>query len=1055
VQIVMRMGDEEREVVVDRRAPDAVVGDLLAALGVDADGIDVDGRFVDRGEGLADAPIPDGALVTPAAMHGPVGRTRPNAPAWLTVVAGAGSGDRLPLRQGTLVLGRAADCDLRLDSPTVSERHALLHVDATVQVEDANSSNGTWVDGHPVGRPVIVEVGDTIRVGAVVLRLDGPDLDDMPTGIDRHLLPGNIPFNRPPRPALPPAVPTLAAPPKASDDKRGQPLRIAAMLAPLAMAGALIAITGNIRFALFALLSPVMVLGNWISTRRHAKKENTAASAAHRAAVAQFATDLAATQRAERHRREAVATDLGEVLRRVLWPTVRLWERRLHHDDALRLRIGSADVAWDPPVRLPDGEPAPEVTDLLTTRGRLPTAPVEVELGPGHVVGIVGDRAAGLALARSLLVQATVLHGPADLRLGVFAQPTAASDWQWTAWLPHTHDPSGRIRLLSADHEVSEQILGGILDGWRATTDQRPGTGGLAVAGQAQTVGGPVSLWVVDDLELLTGRRAPARDLLAGAGPPTCGIVLAPTEDRLPSSCTVVIDARSDMGDARVHWPARAERCDDVLLAGLDAPRARQAARALAHFEDPELQVSGGTVPTLVRLLPLLGMEEVTADDVARAWTQDLPDPGPNGPIGVGEDGPVHLNLVTDGPHGLVGGTTGSGKSEMLRSLVAGMAARVDPEHLVFVLVDYKGGSAFDECARLPHTVGMVTDLDEHLGERALTSLEAELHHRERLLRDAGVADLPEYLRAGAPLGPLPRMVVVIDEFATMASELPDFLDALVGIAQRGRSLGVHMILATQRPKGAVNANIKANTNLRIALRVQDAADSTDIIDRADAAELDRATPGRAWIRRGHGDLTLVQTALSTAPAGRTPGEAVALGDLRFAPTSAPPPPPSGGDDGPTDLGLLVEACRAAFDRSGMAPPRRPWLPMLDDDLPLDEVLAAWAGVRRTRDDGRDDGGRAPGGGRGAVRHGRRSGGAGTAAVRVAARRRSPRGLRDGRVGHDDRAAGGRTGACGDPHTRCCHVYGLDFGGGGLAALADLPHCGASCRPPTGRASSG
>src|SRR3712207_1391338 len=124
-------------------------------------------------------------------------------------------------------------------------------------------------------------------------------------------------------------------------------------------------------------------------------------------------------------------------------------------------------------------------------------------------------------------------------------------------------------------------------------------------------------------------------------------------------------------------------------------------------------------------------------------------------------------------------------------SMIAGMAVNADPHHLVFILVDYKGGSAFDECARLPHTVGIVTDLDEHLGERALRSLHAELRYRERLLREAGASDLSEYLRAGSSLGPLPRLVVVVDEFATLATELPDFIGALVGVAQRGRSLGV------------------------------------------------------------------------------------------------------------------------------------------------------------------------------------------------------------------------------------------------------------------------
>ena len=179
------------------------------------------------------------------------------------------------------------------------------------------------------------------------------------------------------------------------------------------------------------------------------------------------------------------------------------------------------------------------------------------------------------------------------------------------------------------------------------------------------------------------------------------------------------------------------------------------------------------------------------------------------------------IDFVADGPHGLVGGTTGSGKSELLRTLVAGLAASVDPDHLTFVLIDFKGGSAFDECARLPHTVGMVTDLDEHLAERALRCLEAELRHRERALREPGAVDLPDYLRKGLP-EPLPRLLVIIDEFATLKAELPDFVDALVGVAQRGRSLGVHLVLATQRPPGAVSDNIRANTNLRIALRVQE-----------------------------------------------------------------------------------------------------------------------------------------------------------------------------------------------------------------------------------------
>ena len=328
------------------------------------------------------------------------------------------------------------------------------------------------------------------------------------------------------------------------------------------------------------------------------------------------------------------------------------------------------------------------------------------------------------------------------------------------------------------------------------------------------------------------------------------------------------------------------------------------------------------------------------------------------------------IDFVADGPHGLVGGTTGAGKSELLRTLVAGLAASVDPDHLTFVLVDFKGGSAFDECARLPHTVGMVTDLDQHLAERALRCLEAELRHRERVLRDAGAVDLPDYLRKGLP-EPLPRLLVIIDEFATLKAELPEFIDALVGVAQRGRSLGVHLLLATQRPQGAISDNIRANTNLRIALRVQEPTDSTDVIDVPDAAGIPRTAPGRAYVRLGPGEVVAIQTALSTGSRQEAALAPVDVAPFVYGPAPRPassPPPPGlgapppggladadGGMEGDTDLSVLVAAIRDAFARTGRPQPRRPWPDPLPGDVDLDQLIdrvledaryAAPAGVR-------------------------------------------------------------------------------------------------------------
>ena len=306
-----------------------------------------------------------------------------------------------------------------------------------------------------------------------------------------------------------------------------------------------------------------------------------------------------------------------------------------------------------------------------------------------------------------------------------------------------------------------------------------------------------------------------------------------------------------------------------------------------------------------------------------------------------------------DGPHGLVAGTTGSGKSELLQTLIASLAVGNRPDEINFVLVDYKGGAAFKDCNHLPHTVGMVTDLDGHLTTRALESLGAELRRREHQLAAAGRQGHRGLPRPDGARGrtPMPRLLIVIDEFAALVAELPDFVTGLVDIARRGRSLGVHLILATQRPAGVVSAEIKSNTNLRIALRVTDAGDSADVIESPDAAQIAKSTPAalrpaRALLadpvpelaRRRPSGRCRRGSSGSRRSTGRPPhlvGRVV--GGLADEETTSASPP---------TWSALVAAINEANDELGLPLPRKPWLPALPEMIGVDN-LGGRAALRR------------------------------------------------------------------------------------------------------------
>ena len=339
----------------------------------------------------------------------------------------------------------------------------------------------------------------------------------------------------------------------------------------------------------------------------------------------------------------------------------------------------------------------------------------------------------------------------------------------------------------------------------------------------------------------------------------------------------------------------------------------------------------------------LADQTQLSATAVGRQWARNS-----NGclapvPLGESSSGPMLLDLERDGPHLLVAGTTGSGKSELLRTLVVSLALHHPPELLSFLFVDFKGGSGLGSLSALPHATGLITDISGSGMERVLTSLRAEVRYRERLFSRSGVPDLRHYASdESQALVPIPHLVIVIDEFRILVDEVPDAMAELMRIAALGRSLGMHLIMATQRPQGAISADIRANITTSICLRVQSAFESQDVIGVPAAASLPVALPGRAYLRSGSDPTLQFQTAVLRKPPVEDAGKVrvrnarSALSDSPKAPSVAVGPEA----DLAHDVVRLILEVHAA---SGAPLPRAPVAPELPRVLEPDDVEAALA----------------------------------------------------------------------------------------------------------------
>ncbi|MGW2019586.1 type VII secretion protein EccCa [Streptomyces sp. NPDC001927] len=746
-----------------------------------------------------------------------------------------------------------------------------------------------------------------------------------------------------------------------------------------------------------------------------------------------------------------------------LWSVVaegsRVWERRVGDSDFAQVRIGLGAQQLATPLAAPDTAPVDELEPLcagamqqfLAVHGSLDGLPMAVSMRAFYHVTVSGEPEAAQAAARALVSQLVTLHSPDDLMLAVVAARPAQERWDWTKWLPHTQVPgqvdgAGTRRLFGDDLGELESLVRSRLDGRpRFGRDSQP------VLDQPHVV------------VVLDGGMVPPDSLFAapeGLQGVTIVEVVQGELDEPRGGLSVIVRP------GRLRLESGGGFAYEGVPDGISLPAAEALARQLAP-----LRMGGGDndEPLLANLdfTDLLNLGDAASVDVARTWRPRSVAERLRVPIGVGEDGgPIMLDLKEAaqegmGPHGLCVGATGSGKSELLRTLVLGLAVTHSSETLNFVLADFKGGATFAGMSQMPHVAAVITNLSDDLTlvDRMGDAIRGELQRRQELLRSAGnYANIHDYEKAraaGAPLEPLASLVLVIDEFSELLTAKPDFIDMFIQIGRIGRSLGVHLLLASQRLEEGKLRGLDTYLSYRIGLRTFSAAESRTAIGVPDAYHLP-SVPGSGYLKFGTDEMTRFKAAYVSGTY-RTGGPRLEAGQLPierrpavFTATPVPvvyaAPDPAylaarreEEDDALADTVLDVIVRR--LEGQGV-PAHQVWLPPLDQAPSLDQLLPGLAPTAHR--------------GLTATEYTRPGG------LTV------PLGLIDkpfeqrrevlyrdfsGAAGHMMVVGGPQSGkstlmrtlisSFALTHTPAeVQFYALDFGGGGLASLAELPHVG-------------
>lgn len=785
---------------------------------------------------------------------------------------------------GSFSIGRGEDCDIAFNSDVLSKYHAEIRSSGgNLEITDLNSVNGVFVNGERVRGSKVLGVGDLVYIWGlkiivgmrfVAINSGNPHVrvsqkaftvfesqsasvmpaDDRP---QKKSL-----FNRNPRykTVLKPSKIEIEAPPMSLNSSN---IPLILRMGGSAVMGGASAMHGNFIPLVSSLLFPVL-------SQKYTDKQKKEYEEKRVSKYTEYLNKKRAEIEAEKTREESILRINHPDLNQVLGYTTtkdHLWERRANDDDFLLLRLGEGELPLGATIDYPrdrfdldDDELENKMFQLAQREVLLRNVPITLSLVDYPVVGVQGPKRARVQFLKNLIHQITCLHSYDEVKLILLASQQAMRHFNEFRYLPHFWDDNKTVRYIANDLRdvflITDKIKDQIMEDIEKKRDLPD-----ILSNRPHYVILSLEKSFLEGMEFVKDVMKKDKNF---------GLSVVSLADSLPKECSVLVDLSSQSAKKLIYLNDY-EKAD--ILFREDVADGYAAAKAVKSLSNTLLKSAAeeSALPNSATFLEMYGVGNIEQLAIAKNWKTNDPTKRLAVPVGIATDGStfmLDLHEKFQGPHGLVAGTTGSGKSEFLLTYILSLAINFSPEEVAFVLIDYKGGGLagafFDpkKGVHLPHVVGTITNLDGSAIQRNMISLMSEVERRQVVFNEAcsiantGTMNIYQYqklYRKGVVSEPMPHLFIISDEFAELKQNQPEFMDSLISIARIGRSLGVHLILATQKPAGVVNDQIRSNSKFKVCLKVQDRQDSMDMLMRPEAAELKQI--GRFYLQVGYNEF--------------------------------------------------------------------------------------------------------------------------------------------------------------------------------------------------------